>query len=105
MQSNTNFQSSRDLRLRHCQAAWKSNHAEHRGKNRGISDIVIKLCIVFGERDYDDGRGAIRYTMTRKTIRNLELVLGRSPQYERLRDIYIVMDQKTNVVITVGHLD
>jgi hypothetical protein len=96
-ESNVNFLSNRHQRLQ------LSKHAKKRGQQRGSKEIQIPLIQAFGEKQFD-GRGAIRYTMTKNAMRNLYRACGFGKIFEALEGLYIVVSVDTDTVITIAHL-
>ena len=79
-----------------------SRHARKRAQQRAISPKCVPLLKAYGRREHD-GRGAIRYLMTKDAIATLEDVVGRSAGLERLAGVYIVVCAADDTLITIGH--
>ncbi|WP_197338869.1 hypothetical protein [Ralstonia solanacearum] len=94
--SNVDYSSNR------IQNILRSKHAKKRCQQRAISDACIPVIEDFGDAEYD-GRGAIRITMTKQAMRRLYQAYGRTQQFERLENIYIVISARDHTVITTGH--
>jgi hypothetical protein len=95
--SNASLISNRSERIKN------SKHAEKRCQQRGISVASIPLIKAFGEFMYD-GRGAIRYSMTKSAMEHLLLLCGRTAKLEALRGVYIVESISDFTIITVAHI-
>lgn len=80
-----------------------TQHAIKRSQQRGNPPTAISLIRSFGERSYD-GRGGVRFLMTRRAMGRLVRALGRDQSIDRLGGCYVVQsaDEKA-AVITVGH--
>lgn len=79
------------------------SHAIKRSQQRGIGQECVPLILAYGERSHD-GRGGIRYLLTKRAIANLELAVGRSQRLDQLKGCYAVVsadDEKR--IITMGH--
>lgn len=80
-----------------------SSHGVKRSQQRGVGQECIPLILAYGERSHD-GRGGIRYMLTKRSIAKLEAAVGRSQRVDQLQGCYAVVstdDEKR--VITVGH--
>jgi hypothetical protein len=83
-------------------AARLSRHARTRAQQRAITAKCVPLVRAYGRREHD-GRGAIRYVMTKDSIAAVEEVVGRSSRLERLAGVFVVISATDNTVITIGH--
>ena len=81
-----------------------STHAAIRAKQRGIPPLIEQWLDEFGEEDYD-GRGAVRFFFSRRSIRAMERAFGRRPgrRMSEFLDAYKVESVSDGQVITVGH--
>ena len=79
-----------------------SRHARVRAQQRAIPTKCAPLVQAYGRREFD-GRGGVRYLMTREALSVLESIVGRSPQLDRLAGVYIVVSAVDGTLITMGH--
>jgi hypothetical protein len=81
-----------------------SKHALIRAKDRGIPPLIEQWLDEFGEEDYD-GRGAVRFFFSRRSIRAMERAFGRRPvrRMSEYLDAYKVESVSDGQVITIGH--
>lgn len=87
-------------------AALTTKHAQSRAQQRGIPKFLDELLDRYGQEQYDDRGGVIRY-FDSDSIRAMERDMGRAP-VSRLfggewRNAYKVSDARTNTTITCGH--
>lgn len=79
-----------------------SRHAQHRAAQRAIPEIVLSLLDHFGKRRRIAGK-QVRYfdARTREALRHaLREALG---HWDSLGNAYVVVDARSEAVITVGH--
>lgn len=79
-----------------------SRHAGKRAQQRGIDQSAAALVVAYGKREFD-GRGGVRYLMTRESIESLRRVVGTTQQVEALAGVYAVVSAEDDTVITLGH--
>jgi hypothetical protein len=79
-----------------------SRHAGKRAQQRGIDQSAVSLVLAYGKREFD-GRGGVRYLMTRDSIDCLRRVVGTTQQVEALAGVYAVVSAEDDTVITLGH--
>lgn len=97
MHTNIGYKSNREERI------VASKHAQKRGAQRAINPNAAKLIRAFGAKDHD-GKGAVRYLMTRKAVESLANVVGKTAEAMSLHGTYVVLDAATeSTVITIGH--
>jgi hypothetical protein len=80
-----------------------SDHARHRGQQRGVPPLIHLWLLDYGAEQYDGHGGIVRY-FTAQRIRQLERDVGREPvrrMAEFLR-CYLVQSSDDGTVITVG---
>ena len=78
-------------------------HARKRCAQRAINPEALPLIKAYGEKSFD-GRGGVRYLMTRHATEKLMRVCGATENLGRLTGVYVVLDAATtNTVITMGH--
>lgn len=101
MQSNMTYLPTRNRKLR--QVFNKSKHAAKRCPQRAIDERLLPLVQAYGDRSFD-GRGGVRYFMSRRALDEVLNVCGMTPELQRLQGVYMVLDSATETdVITVGH--
>lgn len=79
-----------------------SRHAGKRAQQRGIDQSAVTLVLAYGKREFD-GRGGVRYLMTKDSIESLRRVVGTTQQVEALAGVYAVVSAEDDTVITLGH--
>jgi hypothetical protein len=77
----------------------KSQHAEIRQKQRGISDEVIDLAIRFGKEYYS--YKAFVYFVTKRTMARIHKTVGDHRVAEQCAQVYVVITD--GAIVTVGH--
>jgi len=78
-----------------------SRHARKRAQQRGISEACLPIITGFGEREYD-GRGGIRYMMTKRAVEKLKRVIGSAQAIDALQGVYAVVNADGKA-ITLAH--
>lgn len=79
-----------------------SRHAQKRSQQRGLPEDLVPIIMAYGERSYD-GKGAIRYLMTDKSMSALVRALGRNQRIDGLPGAYVVVSAVDSKVITISH--
>ena len=81
-----------------------SRHAKVRGQQRGIPPLIEQWLDEFGEEEYDDRGGVVRY-FSRRSIRTMERAFGSAPvrRMSEYLDAYKVESSHDGTIITVGH--
>lgn len=94
--SNLNYQPTARRR------ADLSRHACKRAQQRGIREGAVPLVLAYGQPEFD-GRGAVRYLMTARSIESLRRAVGSTQQVEALAGVYAIVSVSDSTVITIGH--
>lgn len=80
-----------------------SRHAAKRSQQRAIPSEAVPLLLAYGERSHD-GRGGVRYMMTRTSLAAVARAVGHSQRLDALAGAYAVVSaDDERAVITVGH--
>jgi len=80
-----------------------SRHAAKRSQQRAIPSVALPLLLAYGERSHD-GRGGVRYLMTRSSLAAVARAVSRSQRRDTLAGAYAVVSaDDERAVITVGH--
>lgn len=80
-----------------------SRHAAKRSQQRAIPAEALPLLLACGERRHD-GRGGVRYIITRASLAAAARAVGHSRRLDSLAGAYaVVSGDDERAVITVGH--
>lgn len=80
-----------------------TRHAAIRAQQRGIPPLIDQWLDAYGEPVYD-GRGAMQFVFTRKSVRRMEREFGREPmrRMHEYMNAYKVVDSRDGQCITIG---